>query len=739
MPKDDHINSRHSESSNESLLSAAEVQSAKKINQQLKELGLKKYPEEFLGYLKEAEPNKFDEFMSMEQELETETPEDTLNILDSALSEWEFQEAYNAEAYRSENTSDSSEQDVDNASEKDEKKEEIEERKSQAEYLKKRIDAFKISDEQFKGIMKSIISGGGLHDRAFYETMDSSSDVRHAEAILDISGGSQEKLKKAMDEAAITGKYKSESGRVYTYNDLIDGDWVANAHADFVVLAVPRHLIDKEKQDASKEAVIKRLEKMDLNKEDWEFMLRDIQEKGLRDTSMVGSNNQKTIDESPTPTKFIGYLKEKFQKGSSDEDTQTLRAIFINEALNQYYPNGNPRLKRYVEDATPIESDESSAETTAEDLQKLIQDIRENIKKLPKVEDRERFRKRTNKAIEDFNAARKIDDKIAAKKAERELYQIAKDLEAALMPKDEETPADTERSSSRSDSGSSSSSSTEGGSVEAGEKSDDETEHSAKTDAGTVAAPAGDSARASVDAGTTQAPEGEEVREAHESHEKALATLNQLARFGFNVKPGSRRNFTERIEMNIKKKYKREYGDHVQVSLKDVKVENGEARVVLTIRGEQNEPTAKFEEMILKGFANTKLDKTSNGRVDVGNGMQVEDSKANRDAVKKLFKKSMFNNIFELKVLDQTDVAKADTEAGVEHGGEVARLAEYVQETYLDADTENKRAYKRAAKYAGFKNKRDAEKSLKANWEKLKASGLLTDDEVSKVDSQRKK
>lgn len=210
------------------------------------------------------------------------------------------------------------------------------------------------------------------------------------------------------------------------------------------------------------------------------------------------------------------------------------------------------------------------------------------------------------------------------------------------------------------------------------------------------------------------------------SHSQSLARLNDLARWGYEV--NGNRNFTERIEANFKEKYKREFGDQMQIGLTSLSVENGQAVIRFVVRGEDHvdgHPTEKG--FTLKGFAKDGLDNTREGAPLKIGGAVIKDTEANRDAVKKLFKDSMFNGIFESLVLDQTDVLE-DKEKVV-----LPRLVEYVRETYLDVDKETRRDMRRAAKYAGFKNKIDAEKELDANWDKLMKSNQLTDEEKAEL------
>lgn len=210
------------------------------------------------------------------------------------------------------------------------------------------------------------------------------------------------------------------------------------------------------------------------------------------------------------------------------------------------------------------------------------------------------------------------------------------------------------------------------------------------------------------------------------SHSQSLARLNDLARWGYEVK-GSR-NFTERIEANFKEKYKREFGDQMQIGLTSMSVENGQAVIRFVVRGEDHVDGHPMEKgFMLKGFAKDKLDNTREGAPLKIGGAIIKNTEANRDAVKRLFKDSMFNGIFESLVLDQTDVLE-DKEKVV-----LPRLAEYVRETYLDVDKETRRDMRRAAKYAGFKNKIDAEKELDANWDELMKSNQLTDEEKAKL------
>lgn len=206
------------------------------------------------------------------------------------------------------------------------------------------------------------------------------------------------------------------------------------------------------------------------------------------------------------------------------------------------------------------------------------------------------------------------------------------------------------------------------------------------------------------------------------SHTQSLKQLNDLARWGFDVDPESNRDFTERIEFNFKKKYKREYGDQMQISLTSVSVDKGEAVIRFNVIGEDHvDGRPRIKGFMLKGSAADGLSSVGEGEaLRIGNDA-IMNSEENRDAVKKLFNDSMFNGIFETLVLDQTDVGPEK--------GEIVRLAEYVKETYLDKDEEKPRDMKRAAKYAGFKNKIDAEKALEENMDELMKSGLLTAEE----------
>ena len=60
-----------------------------------------------------------------------------------------------------------------------------------------------------------------------------------------------------------------------------------------------------------------------------------------------------------------------------------------------------------------------------------------------------------------------------------------------------------------------------------------------------------------------------------------------------------------------------------------------------------------------------------------------------------------------------------------------------LKETYLDEDDEKPRDMKRAAKYAGFKNKIDAEKAIDENMEELLASDELTSEEKDALKKNR--
>lgn len=84
-------------------LSETELKSAKKVNEKLKELQLNEYPEDFLNDLKEQDPKAFQEFRDIEYK--NEAPKETIRTLDSALSEWEYQENYNKNAYYDEGKS----------------------------------------------------------------------------------------------------------------------------------------------------------------------------------------------------------------------------------------------------------------------------------------------------------------------------------------------------------------------------------------------------------------------------------------------------------------------------------------------------------------------------------------------------------------------------------------------------------------------------------------------------------
>ncbi len=213
----------------------------------------------------------------------------------------------------------------------------------------------------------------------------------------------------------------------------------------------------------------------------------------------------------------------------------------------------------------------------------------------------------------------------------------------------------------------------------------------------------------------------QEAKSERLSHKQSLADLNTMARWGFDVDPESKRDFKERIEFNFKKKYKREYGDHLQIELTNTAVDNGKAEITFKVHSEDG----KSKEFTLNGSAADGLSSAGEGEPLVIGDNAIMNSEENRDAVKKLFQDSMFNGIFETLVLDQTDV-------GAEKG-EISRLAEYVKETYLDEDEEKLRDMKRAAKYAGFKNKIDAEKALDAHMDELLASDELTAEEKTKL------
>ncbi len=228
-----------------------------------------------------------------------------------------------------------------------------------------------------------------------------------------------------------------------------------------------------------------------------------------------------------------------------------------------------------------------------------------------------------------------------------------------------------------------------------------------------------------------ESEKAKETQESLRSHDESLNILNDLAKWGFKVK--GNRNFKERIEQNLKRKYRREYGDHLQVHLKNIEVKNGVASISFLVHGEKDKDSgAHTNEFMLKGFAKDGADKTIGATTKIGE-TDIQDSEANRDAVKKMFQKSVFNELFEPLVLDQTDIGVEDKNS------ELSRLAEYVKETYLDSDFEKPIDKRRAAKYAGYRNKIQAEKALDANWTALMASDVLSDDEKTKLKTLRNK
>lgn len=669
---------------------------------------------------------------------------------------------------------------------------------SEISYFERRVHDFQITDEEFAKMLESV-KENGLPDRAGYEWIDSGDDKESAENILKLSDGKIANFVKVLQSAKENGTYAYETEeeyREYSYDELIKN------YADFLILAVPRYLnFDPKKLDKKQKPIelqweedrteaVKKLNEVRMSPEQWKYMIEDLSARGLRDYTGVPTSEY-FLEKYPDQDTLNKYLKTDLSdKPEVDRSGQHSTAVFILTAINQYYPKGAPKeYKRHIEEAIPLKE---APKLTEEPIEITADITRLNIIDLKDPEEKEPYKEKFITAIVEYLEGYgyhpkygygldqiKDDVKNAIFEEGRDLPRVVDEFfeytgdedpfkqnegenkirilsEEVQDQYDRENPVKDPAKEEKSKKEDPAKTTTDGGGeygADAGgsgsgaggsgagtdvPSSDDDTEFVPDADAPTPDAQGGEAVRVigfTDESAKSKVPTLAEREKGLRSHDESLNILNDLAKWGF--KANDKRNFKNRIEQNLKEKYKRDYGDHLQIRLKNIDVVDGVASIGFMVLGEKNTDMAgHLDGFVLKGFAKDSADKTAKGMKKIGES-EIKDSEANREAVKKLFQKSIFNGIFEPLVLDQTLISETK-EVGKDPVLE--RLQEYVKDTYLDADKEKFIDKRRAAKYAGYRNRIQAEKALDENWDKLMSSDrYLTDDEKQKLKTLRNK
>lgn len=771
-------------------MNEVESKRADSTNEKLKDLGLPTYSKEDLDTLKAEDPNLFEEFLAMEERLDEETPEGTLIKIDRFMETVTSDGSHGPDYGTSDNTlpdygtsempnegtsdntlPDYSTSEVPNEGTSDNTEAAAESPAlSGIDYFKKRLENFNITDEKFKQIMEDVAQNA-LPDRNLAELWDKSTDRDSATGILAVSNGSKngfiDAMIKAEKEGSVDTDYES-----YSFEDFRD-------MADFIILAVPRCLKyergegNESNPFVNKKKVIDKLSQLQLTDQEWRAMLKDVSEKGLRHETFYHPLLTNPVftpdftDKFPGVNDFLRYAKSspdsmteaisnKLQlKDLTHEQFRALNFEFVIRTLEQYYPNGRPA--KALEDTEAIDGSKTldgvpdEGEKTPEQIAEEKREIEEAKKVVERFYDSDsntdnddteysdEFYQylRDNSEVID-QGARAIRDNMDSSP------DAAKAIADAYVQQIDRYHDEYEELKLEDESDAPASVAGDGTAIISGETVTSSKKEELKQAEAELAEAKKDLAELNQqDAAPAETAKTAEQTESKEiSHDKSLNILTDLARFGFVIPSEKRKHIKERIEQNLKEKYKREHGDHLQIRLEDVSAKDGIAEIKFTVQGEKDLP-GKGELLVLKGFAPDKAADATHGEQKVADKYIIGDSEANREAVKNLFNKSLFNGLFESKDLDQQDVRVDNEKFSKENPEKIGdaklrRLAEYAKNYHLNQDNDSKaRDARRDAKYAGFKNKIEAERELDLAWDFLIKSEYLTLEEKEKLKKLR--